>query len=251
MAAIYLALDVDAALCTLGDACPDAVTLHRMIRDRRTDLISALHAVNARGTSKSAFLAVRRWRPTSQPERAARFLYLLTHGFRGVYRVNSQGEYNVTWDDSSANRCVLDLVEGIDAVSARLQRSRILFGGFEAVIANHLEHHPNGVRWLYLDPPYLGTFSQYTKDGFSHADHVQLANTIGALSQRGVRVMLSNSDALDTITVYGQQLDLYRVQVTHASGASGSRKQTELIGINYCVDDMVDADTFLRCATPM
>lgn len=251
MAAIFLALDVAAARCTLGDAAPDVVALHRSVRDHPETLVAALHDISLCGTDRNAFLSVRSLTPTTQAEQAARFLYLLTHGFRGLYRVNGAGRYNVAWDNSSERRAVLDLADGIETAHRRLVGATVCFGGFEAVLAHHLDRHPTGIRWVYLDPPYTETFSQYTAEGFNRAQHEHLAATVSALTRHGVSVMLSNSDHPATIEIYGDHLKLFRVQVTHASGAGGSRNKTELLGVNYPVADMADAETFLRYATPM
>jgi DNA adenine methylase len=46
----------------------------------------------------------------------------------------------------------------------------------------------------YFDPPYVGTYDDYTPEGFSDADQFQLAEMLREQSRRGVTVMISNSD---------------------------------------------------------
>jgi DNA adenine methylase len=93
---------------------------------------------------------------------------------------------------------------------------------------------------VYLDPPYLplspsASFSKYAKDDFGKLDHYALAGVIRGLSERGVYVMMSNSDAPLTRQIFGGLLELRGLDVTRSiSAGSASRiKVGEVLGINY------------------
>jgi DNA adenine methylase len=58
---------------------------------------------------------------------------------------------------------------------------------------------------VYFDPPYIpqkGDFTTYTAGGFGLEDHKRLARVMNSLSEKGVYVILSNSDTLLTWDVY-------------------------------------------------
>ena len=63
--------------------------------------------------------------------------------------------------------------------------------------ANVLDELPRG-SFVYLDPPYdpisdTASFTGYTKNGFSREEQIRLREYCDALTQRGIKFMLSNS----------------------------------------------------------
>jgi DNA adenine methylase len=131
--------------------------------------------------------------------RAARTIYLNKTCFNGLYRVNSRGEFNVPFGNYKSPRVADD--ETIFEVSRILNtRDRT---GCTPVIANSNYKQfvesakPGDV--VYFDPPYAplsetASFVAYSSGGFGQSDQVQLRDTAAALMERGVRVLISNSD---------------------------------------------------------
>ena len=61
--------------------------------------------------------------------------------------------------------------------------------------------------FVYFDPPYVpvshtADFTSYTADGFSMADQARLRDVAAALKDRGVHVLLSNSDTATVRALY-------------------------------------------------
>ncbi|MBD1389375.1 DNA adenine methylase [Neiella sp. HB171785] len=61
--------------------------------------------------------------------------------------------------------------------------------------------------WGYFDPPYIGSsetsnFTAYAQGGFTENDQQRLAQACHIASNRGVHVLVSNSDTLRTRQIY-------------------------------------------------
>ena len=85
---------------------------------------------------------------------------------------------------------------------------------------------------LYVPISKTASFTIYTAGGFSWADQVALADTAAELTQRGVRVVLSNADSPKIHQLYGDRgFTLTVVQAQRAISASGASRQpvSELI----------------------
>jgi len=124
-------------------------------------------------------------------ERAARVIYLNKTGFRGLWRVNRKGMFNVpygAYDRPYYNRKTL-----LSAAGA-LRGVEIQCRDF----AEALKEARAG-DWVYLDPPYIplggwADFKRYTPEQFGEGDHRRLAEAMSEAVGRGVHVTLSNSE---------------------------------------------------------
>lgn len=133
-------------------------------------------------------------------KRAARFIYLNKTCFNGLYRVNSNGRFNVPF--GSYKRPVILDEPALRAASSVLKNVRIVRADFERAMA--------GVRpgdAVYLDPPYLpvsktSNFTGYNEHGFGVDDHRRLATKFRELWGAGIQVVLSNSSSPLTISMY-------------------------------------------------
>ncbi|MER5771606.1 Dam family site-specific DNA-(adenine-N6)-methyltransferase [Streptomyces sp. NPDC001985] len=123
--------------------------------------------------------------------RAARVIYLNKTGFRGLWRVNRKGGFNVPYgeyDRPYYNRSTLL------AASAALRNADIRHRDFEAAVK---DAQPGD--WIYLDPPYIplsqfSDFKRYTAGQFGEDDQRRLAAAMREASARGVHVAMTNSD---------------------------------------------------------
>lgn len=124
-------------------------------------------------------------------ERAALVIYLNKTGFRGLWRVNKSGEFNVPYGAYARpyyNRdTVLEASKALQAAKVRCWR-----------YGRALKLAKSG-DWVYLDPPYVptgawGDFTRYTPDRFPLSEHEKLAEAVRDLDRRGVHFLLTNSD---------------------------------------------------------
>src|SRR5690606_31707912 len=74
--------------------------------------------------------------------------------------------------------------------------------------------------FIYFDPPYApitktANFASYVKDGFDLQDQAELAGAFSQLAQKGVFVMLSNSNT----SIIRQLYKGFKIKTVHATRA--------------------------------
>lgn len=176
----------------LTDVNPALVNVYCSIRDQVESVI-ALLAEHQRQHSKAYYYHVRSQQQGSAIERAARLIYLNKTCFNGLYRENSRGEFNVPMGRYK-NPKVCD-PELLQAVSAALKTADIKVRSFEEV----LQDAQTDRDFVYFDPPYYplsatSSFTAYSRYAFGETEQIRLQQTFRQLADRGVKVMLSNSD---------------------------------------------------------
>lgn len=130
-------------------------------------------------------------------EMASLFIFLNKTCFNGLYRVNAKGEYNVPMGSYKAPLICDE--ENLKAVSKGLAKVQI-----ECADYRQSDAFIDLNTFVYFDPPYrplnaTSSFTAYTKDSFDDISQKELAEYIRQLSQRGVRVVASNSDPKNTV----------------------------------------------------
>lgn len=135
-----------------------------------------------------------RFTALSAVQQAARFIYLNKTCFNGLYRENKQGQFNVSYGKYKNPNFVN--ASGIRSMSQYFNSANIIFTSVDfSLVLNNL---PTGT-FVYLDPPYdpiseTANFTSYTRYGFTKEDHKRLRECCDALTARGIKFMLSNSD---------------------------------------------------------
>lgn len=174
----------------LNDMNSWLVDTYLAVRDHWRDLARTLDTLE---NTKEKFLEIRSIDPYSVDEitRAAYFIYLNKTCFRGLFRVNKKGKFNVPY--GAYDRRYYD-IENLEAVSWSLQDTVIYNGDFELALFGI-----SGNDFAYFDPPYykLGgysDFNRYTKDQFNEGEHLRLAALCRELDTKGVRWAVSNSN---------------------------------------------------------
>jgi DNA adenine methylase len=93
--------------------------------------------------------------------------------------------------------------------------------------------------FVYLDPPYhplskTACFTDYTTGGFSFEDQKRLANVFRRFSDKGVRLMLSNSSTPEIKELYNG-FSIHTVMAKRFINCNGHKRSgaSELIITNY------------------
>ena len=175
----------------LADINAELIDTYRALRDEVEDVMEAL---TVHHYDQEYYYDVRALDPwtMSRPERAARMIFLNRCGFNGLYRVNQRGKFNVPFGRYS-NPNICDR-ENLTAVSRALDGVTLLNSPFSSVIDRA---QPEDV--VYFDPPYVplsrtSNFVSNANRGFGEREQDTLAKTFETLVERGVYVVLSNSD---------------------------------------------------------
>ena len=135
---------------------------------------------------KTYYLRVRDAEPATPVEIAARFIYLNKTCYNGLYRVNSNGKFNVP--EGRYNNPDICNADRLREASQALQNVTICVGDFASIV------QPGRSDLVYCDPPYDGVFTSYQASGFRGSDQERLRNAANAWMRSGTRVVLSNAD---------------------------------------------------------
>jgi DNA adenine methylase len=174
----------------LSDINPELIDLYKGIKRYP---IEVWRKFSQLPTSKRGYYEVRAWRRADLDlvTNAARTLYLNRTCFKGMWRHNRKGDFNVGYGGQD-RRWVLD--EGfLLQVSKTLRNATLICSDFEEVI----EVCGKG-DFLFLDPPYRPgememTHDHYAFGKFTFDDHTRLAMALRKATARGVRWALTTS----------------------------------------------------------
>jgi DNA adenine methylase len=126
-------------------------------------------------------------------ELAAWFIFMNKAGFNGVYRVNSDGKYNVPAGKFANPPTVCD--------EPTLRAAKAALGGATIINSDFRATEERAVRndFCYFDSPYVpasttANFTSYTQAGFTMKDQRALRDMALRLKKKGVYVLLSNSN---------------------------------------------------------
>ncbi|MFP4500139.1 MAG: DNA adenine methylase [Candidatus Hydrogenedentota bacterium] len=174
----------------LSDSNPRLIEAYEGVRDHVEEVIHLLQ-MHVLQHCKDHYYRTRAEMPDTLAERAARIIYLNRTCFNGLYRENSKGIFNVPMGDYKNPR-ICD-AENLRVVAKALQGNEVACRPFEAV-AEKAERGD----LVYFDPPYqpvskTASFTAYSRDAFGEAEQRRLAALVGKLTEKGVRVLLSNS----------------------------------------------------------
>jgi len=167
---------------------------------------------------------------------AARFITLNRTCFNGLYRVNSQGKFNVPLGSYKNPRIC-------DSDNLRKVRLSLRPSGAKISACDYKDSLLEASKgdFIYLDPPYNPTsetasFTGYTKYGFTVKNQEELADTFKKLDKKGCMILLSNSDIPFIRKLYSDyanntiEIDALRSINSNATKRSGHK---ELLIHNY------------------
>lgn len=219
----------------ISDMNEELINLYQVVRDNVYELISDLkkHSI-----SKEYFMEIRNidrskdYQNWSNVQKASRFIYLNRTCFNGMYRVNSQGQFNVPFGNYKNPRIIDE--NNLINCSNLLRNTEIRHADFSEILKEVKKGD-----FVYFDPPYVplsetSSFTSYTKDGFDIDMQFKLRDVCDELDSIGVKVLLSNSDTKLVNELY----ENYNINKVFASrqinaNAEGRGKITEVLVRNY------------------
>lgn len=227
---------------TINDFNTELILTYKSIRDNLDQLVQLLKQ-HEQNNSSEYYYEIREWDRNgiidnkNNVERAARFIYLNKTGFNGLFRVNSQNQMNTPYGRYK-NPAIVN-AEILTAVSEFLNDSKveILNGDFEEAVKNAKRGD-----FVYFDPPYAPlvddkkSFVGYTLNGFDAKEQERLRDLFNALTNKGVKVMLSNSSVPYIRDIYSEYKDTTIVVPAKRSinsRSSGRGKVDEVLIMNY------------------
>ena len=214
--------DLQPRRAVINDANAELINVYRCIRDYTDDLINALRWHSDHDTA-DYYYAVRAWDredgfdSRSPVDRAARMLYLNKTCFNGLYRVNAAGQFNAPYGRYRDPNIVNE--SGIRALAAYLAGDITIMCGDYTAALNELS--PGS--FVYLDPPYMASFTRYTQDGFDLEEQTRLRDTCDMLTAQGIPFLESNSDTPEIRELY-RNYDITTVSAVRVINSRGDQR---------------------------
>lgn len=192
--AVFYARDFKSA--NLSDLNLQLVTTYKVVQNKPKDLINLL-LQHQKNHSKEYFMEIRSKNNLINPiEMAARFIYINKTCFNGKYSENKNGECISSWgqyERFNFNQ------KNIWACNTKLQNVNITHQEYNKI-------KPQAGDFVYFDPPYQPikeiSFTSYTKDDFTETDQIKLRDFALNLIDKGINIMISNSDTKYTRKLY-------------------------------------------------
>jgi len=226
----------------VNDINSELINCYKVIRDNVEELIQCLrHHEN----EESYYYQVRDWdrectfRQRDATERAARIIFLNKTCYNGLFRVNSQGQFNVPFGRYKAPNIVDVIV--LRAVSHYLNEADITFLNTDFSEATATAKRGDLV---YFDPPYdsntdPASFTGYDVKGFDREQQLRLRLLTDDLHKRGCKFLLSNAYTLYTDSLYRSNpqyhFDIVEVPRPINSNAAKRGKVDEILVRNYSI----------------
>lgn len=212
---LHVLQERDVKKCIVGDINPHIINLYINIRDRVDALVAELKTLQQEYTAlpiqqgktnsrnikkpqdKAEYFYYSRDRFNSiaesdlcEPETSALFVFLNKTAFRGLYRENKAGKFNVPFGNYAKPNIIDE--KNMRGISTLIKDVEFKISGFEKFISD-MDADPKN--FIYLDPPYFKetktSFDSYTSHGFDIACHTKLYDLVKA---NKVRFLLSNSN---------------------------------------------------------
>lgn len=129
-------------------------------------------------------------------EKAALFIFLNKTCFNGLYRVNRKGQFNVPI--GSYKKPPICDAENLRYISKLLQNVKIKCGDYKDC-ADFIDSNT----FVYIDPPYrplteTASFTSYNENEFGDQQQIELGRFIDEITEKGAKVVASNSDPQNT-----------------------------------------------------
>lgn len=222
--ALFFALQPSQAL--LGDFNEGLITTLAILRAHPRRLHRALSNIPR---SSSTYYEIRdRAKTTSDFEVAVRFLYLNRFCFNGLYRTNHQGHFNVPYGTRTG---MFPSEAAFYRCSFALRSARLVCADYQDTLDQVLAGD-----FVYLDPPYSTTRSNYGEYGygaFSDNQVPRLLEILRELDVRGATVVLSYvADSRILTGLAGWEIREILVRRQIAGQASNRSIAKEIIACN-------------------
>lgn len=225
----------------INDFNSQLILTYKVVKDYIEELIVALQQHQA-NNSEEYYYEVRAqdrqpecFQKLSDIEKAARLIFLNKTCYNGLYRVNSQGLFNVPYGRYKNPAICEEPV--LRAVHYYLQSDeiKILSGDFTQAIQDANERS-----LIYFDPPYHSpdntNFTGYQANGFGEDEQTRLRNAYSDLTEKGIKCLLSNSDTKFIRDLYSDnRFKIITVQAKRAinSNSAGRGEVNEVLVKNW------------------
>lgn len=234
-----LLFEIQPKKAVINDINSELINCYKVIKEDLDDLIQDL---SQHKNEKEYYYCVRDldrsdgYRNLRDIKKASRIIYLNRTCYNGLFRVNSQGQFNVPFGKYKNPKIVDEIV--LKAINHYLTNNSVEIRNLD--FEDALSDAKKG-DFVYIDPPYdpvsdTSSFTGYSIDGFGKEEQKRLKSVFDSLDERGCKVMLSNSATPFIRDLYQ---DYHQITVEAKrninSVADGRGKIDEILVTNYDV----------------
>jgi DNA adenine methylase len=226
--AVFFAIQAKPAV--LSDKNPDLIDLYRGIRYAPTEVWRLFCEYPS---DKQAYYRVRQeyTRGWGVIAKAARTVYLNRTCFKGMWRQNSRGMFNVGYGGQSRRWAIRE--EDLVAVSKALRGTTLCCADFEDIIDD-----TKRADFLFVDPPYHpgrreSRVEHYVFSQFRFESHKRLANSLNRATRRNVRWAMTTSSHPDIMALHKRQRHIPFQAGVGASPGKITRDTGEVLVLKY------------------
>ena len=183
----------------LSDKNKELIDLYKGIRDNPSEVWEFYRHFPE---TKKGYYLVRDF-PTDSLNlslKAARTLYLNRTCFKGMWRHNSQGKFNVGYGGQDRRWVISE--DRLNEISERLSKTKLKCCDFEQVIDSCTKGD-----FLFLDPPYCPGEKEQQNDhymfgSFSYDDQKRLCDALKRASKKNISWVMTNSSNTEIKKLY-------------------------------------------------
>ena len=169
-------------------------------------------------------------------QRASMFIVLNKTCFNGLYRVNSEGVFNVPIGKFK-NKPKIFNEDNLVSIHILLNKTKPILNDIHFLQALSKAREND---FIYLDPPHnpvtkSSNFTKYTQMGFDEKSQLTLYEEVNRLNKKGCKVLLSNSNTEFIRDLY-KDYNIHKVEVRRSLNSDTKKRKTgltELIISNY------------------
>lgn len=224
----------------LNDFNSDIINVYKIIKEDVEKLIKELRKHK---NESDYFYKIRsldrdeeKFSKLSDVEKAARVIFLNKTCFNGLFRVNSQGQFNAPFGRYKNPNYIN--AEVLRAINKFLNENEIIIlnKSFEKLLSKIKKGS-----FVYLDPPYdpvsdTASFTGYSLNGFDKEDQKNLKEFCDKLDKKGVKFLLSNSATKFIKELYKDYtIEIVKVPRSINSDPTKRGKVDEVLVRNYDV----------------
>jgi DNA adenine methylase len=237
--AVFFALQPKKAV--INDLNPQLILTYKTIKENVEGLITLLNDYKNRNNEKQ-YYEIRnldrntdKFNALSDTEKASRFIFLNKTCYNGLYRVNSQGLFNVPFGRYKNPALCDEIVLRQISNYLNVNDISIINHDFEYAV---LPADKNS--FIYFDPPYHSpdktNFTGYQAEGFGEEEQERLRNIFVKMTNCGVKCLISNSDTEYIRELYSdERFGIFPVRAKRAinSDSAGRGAVSEVLIKNF------------------
>ena len=172
------------------------------------------------------------WDSYTMDERSAQWLFIREFCFGSMFRFGTNGDFNIPYGGFSYNnKCFICKIENITSEEVRKTFSEIDIKccDFEEAIKGW-DYGEND--FMFLDPPYDSTFSNYDDNSFGKKEHIRLANCLKNLKCKWL-VAIGKTDFIYDLYKEYNIVEYDKTYMYQARGDYDNKHTTHLVITNY------------------